>query len=75
MRAAVVAVGDELLLGDIVNTNAAWLGAELAAVGAAVGHSSMVGDDVDRIAAALRRALEDADVVVVTGGSARPPTT
>lgn len=63
-----VAVGDELLLGDIVNSNAAWLGAELAAVGAPVVHSSMVGDDVARIVMALRRALEDADVVLVTGG-------
>lgn len=63
-----VAVGDELLMGDIVNGNAAWLGAELAAVGVPVVHSSMVGDDVHRIVTALRRALEDADVVVVTGG-------
>ena len=65
---AVVAIGDELLLGDIVNGNAAWLGAQLAAVGAPVVHSSMVGDDVERIVHALRRALEDADVVVTTGG-------
>ena len=63
-----VAVGDELLLGDIVNGNAAWLGAQLAAVGAQVVHSSMVGDDVERVVTALRRALEDADVVVTTGG-------
>ena len=68
MRSAVVAVGDELLLGDIVNGNAAWLGAELATVGAPVVHSSMVGDDVGRIVVALRRALEDADVVLVCGG-------
>lgn len=68
MRAAVVAVGDELLLGDIVNGNAAWLGAELAAVGAQVVHSSMVGDDVARIVVAIRRALQDTDVVLVTGG-------
>ena len=68
LRAAVVAVGDELLLGDIVNGNAAWLGAELAAVGAPVVHSSMVGDTVERIVTAVRRALEDADVVVLTGG-------
>ena len=68
VRSAVVAVGDELLLGDIVNGNAAWLGARLAAAGAPVVHSAMVGDDVDRIVAAVRRALEDADVVVVTGG-------
>ncbi len=63
-----VAVGDELLLGDIVNGNATWLGAELAAAGARVVHSAMVGDDVPRIATALRRALEDADVVLVSGG-------
>ena len=68
MRSAVVAVGDELLLGDIVNGNAAWLGARLAEVGAPVVHSSAVGDDVGRIATALRRALEDADLVVTTGG-------
>ena len=68
LRSAVVAVGDELLLGDIVNGNAAWLGAELAAVGAPVVHSTMVGDTVERIVTAVRRALEDADVVVLTGG-------
>jgi len=68
VRAAVVAVGDELLLGDIVNGNAAWLGAELAAVGVPVVHSSMVGDDLERIVTAVRRAREDADVVLLTGG-------
>lgn len=68
MRSAVVAVGEELLLGDVVNGNAAWLGAQLAAVGAPVVHSAMVGDDVGRIVTAVRRALEDADVVVLTGG-------
>ena len=68
MRSAVVAVGDELLLGDIVNGNAAWLGERLAAAGAPVVHSAMVGDDVERIARAVGRALEDADVVLITGG-------
>jgi nicotinamide-nucleotide amidase len=64
----VVAVGDELLLGDIVNGNAAWLGAVLAELGMPAVHSSAVGDDVARIATALRRALQDADVVVTCGG-------
>jgi nicotinamide-nucleotide amidase len=68
LTAAVVAVGDELLLGDTVNTNASWLGGQLAAAGAQVVSSAMVGDDLDRMQVALRRALEDADVVVVTGG-------
>lgn len=68
MRSAVVAVGDELLLGDVVNSNAAFLGARLAAVGAPVVHSSAVPDDVDAIVRAVRRAMEDADVVLLTGG-------
>jgi nicotinamide-nucleotide amidase len=68
LTGAVVAVGDELLLGDTVNTNAAWLGGELARAGVQVVHSAMVGDDLARMVVALRRALEDAEVVVVTGG-------
>lgn len=68
MRGAVLAVGDELLLGDIVNTNAAWLGQQLAAAGVEVVFSAAVGDDVQRLATALRRGLEDADVVVLSGG-------
>lgn len=68
LTAAVVAVGDELLLGDTVNTNASWLGGQLARVGVPVVSSAMVGDDLARMQVALRRALEDADVVVVTGG-------
>lgn len=68
LTAAVVAVGDELLLGDTVNTNASWLGGQLAAAGVQVVSSYMVGDDLARMQVALRRALEDADVVVSTGG-------
>jgi nicotinamide-nucleotide amidase len=68
LTAAVVAVGNELLLGDTVNTNAAWLGGQLAAAGVQVVSSAMVGDDLPRMDVALRRALEDADVVLVTGG-------
>ena len=68
LTAAVVAVGDELLLGDTINTNASWLGNQLAGAGVQVVHSAMVGDDLPRMVVALRRALEDADVVLVTGG-------
>ncbi|MDX6196855.1 MAG: nicotinamide-nucleotide amidase [Actinomycetota bacterium] len=68
LTAAVVAVGDELLLGDTVNTNASWLGGQLARVGVQVVSSSMVGDDSPRMQVALRRGLDDAAVVIVTGG-------
>jgi len=68
MLAEVVAVGDELLYGDIINGNAAWLGRQLADVGVRVAMSVVVGDDVDTIERALRMASQRSDVVVVTGG-------
>lgn len=68
MRAEVVAVGTELLLGQITNTNARWIGERLAAIGVDVLHHQTVGDNVPRIAAAIRLALSRADAVIVTGG-------
>jgi len=68
MRAEIVAVGTELLLGQIVNTNARWMGERLAAIGVDVVHEQVVGDNVDRIVAALRLAASRADAVLVTGG-------
>ena len=68
LTAAVLAIGDELLLGDLVNTNAAWLGQQCAAAGVRVVSSAVVGDDIERIAAAVSRGLQDAQVVLLTGG-------
>lgn len=68
MRVAVVAVGDELLLGAVVNTNLARLGRALAAAGLELVGGYEVGDDPARIAAAVRQALAAADAVVVSGG-------
>ncbi len=68
MRAELIAVGDELLYGDIVNGNAAYLGRQLADVGVTVAHSGVVGDDVEVIADAVRAALGRADAVLLTGG-------
>ena len=68
MRAEVVAIGTELLLGDIANTNAQTIGRELARIGIDCFVHTAVGDNVDRIAEALRAALERADAIVVTGG-------
>ena len=68
VKAEIVAVGTELLLGDIVNGNAAWLGRELAEIGVDVEFSSAVGDNIARITDVLRFACERADVVLVTGG-------
>ncbi|HUR77186.1 MAG TPA: competence/damage-inducible protein A [Acidimicrobiales bacterium] len=68
MRVEVVAVGTELLLGQIVDTNSAWLGETLAAAGIDRHFSTAVGDNLDRIVHALRCALARADAVVVCGG-------
>ena len=68
MKAEVVAVGTELLLGDIANTNAQTIGRELARIGVDCFVHTAVGDNVDRIAEAIRAALERTDAVVVTGG-------
>ncbi|MGH2658573.1 MAG: competence/damage-inducible protein A [Actinomycetota bacterium] len=68
MRAEVVGVGTELLLGQIANTNARWISERLADIGVDVLHHQVVGDNLDRIADALRHALSRADVVIATGG-------
>jgi competence/damage-inducible protein CinA-like protein len=68
MNVEVVTVGDELLLGFTVDTNAAYLARELAAVGIEVARRSTVGDDADGIAATVRDALERTGAVITTGG-------
>jgi len=68
VRVAVVAVGDELLLGDVLNGNLAWLGSTLADAGTPVVRGYEVGDAITDIVATLRSALAVADAVVVTGG-------
>ncbi len=68
MKAEVVAVGTELLLGDIANTNAQTIGRELARIGVDCFVHTAVGDNVERIAEAIRAAFERTDAVVVTGG-------
>jgi nicotinamide-nucleotide amidase len=67
-RAVLVAVGDELLAGVIVNTNAAMIGEMFQAVGVPIVWSICVGDEEDVIVDAIARAAKDADVVIVTGG-------
>lgn len=68
MRCDVVAVGTELLLGQIVDTNSAWIGEQLATVGIDSLLQVKVGDNLGRVVDVLRRSLADADAVVVCGG-------
>ena len=68
MKVDILAIGSELLYGDIVNGNAAWLGQRLSEVGAEVRFSAVVGDDIDEIAAAIRTSVERVDALLITGG-------
>ena len=66
--AEILAVGTEVLLGDLVDTNTAWLSARLAALGVSVYRHVTVGDNKQRIVAALLEASSRADLVITTGG-------
>jgi len=68
MRVEVVAIGSELLLGQIADTNSRWLGEQLAAAGVTSHFHQHVGDNPQRIVLALRTALARADGVIVCGG-------
>ncbi len=66
--AELVAIGSELLLGQIVDTNSAWMAQRLTAVGVNLFHTSVVGDNPGRMADVIDRALDRADIVICGGG-------
>lgn len=68
MNAEIVTIGTELLLGEIVDTNSAYITRQLRDIGVNVYYLTTVGDNKERIAAALRIALTRSDVVITTGG-------
>ena len=68
MIAELVAVGTEILLGNIVNTNSAYLSEQCAQLGLDVYYETVVGDNHDRMKAVIASALDRSDVVILTGG-------
>ncbi|HUH08552.1 MAG TPA: competence/damage-inducible protein A [Egibacteraceae bacterium] len=68
LSAELIAVGTELLLGDSVDTNSGWISGRLAEIGVDVFRHMTVGDNVQRLASAVREAAARADAVIVTGG-------
>ncbi|KZL90143.1 competence/damage-inducible protein A [Clostridium magnum] len=73
MIAEILCIGTELLLGDIVNTNAQYLSRRLADLGISVYHQSVVGDNVERLKKELEEAFARADLVIATGGLGPTP--
>lgn len=68
MPAILLSIGDELTLGQTVDTNAAWLAGRLSALGIACAEHRTVPDDLDAIAAAIQQAAERAELLIITGG-------
>ncbi|MCQ9207970.1 MAG: competence/damage-inducible protein A [Omnitrophica bacterium] len=68
MQAEIVCIGTELLLGRIVNSNAAYLSKKLASLGIDVFHHTTVGDNHTRLFTVLKRAMHRSDIVIATGG-------
>lgn len=67
-NAEILCVGTELLLGEVINTNAAYLGRKLARLGISVYHTSVVGDNPNRLDKAVKTALSRADLLILSGG-------
>lgn len=68
MKAEIVAIGTELLLGQIVDTNSAYIAQQLQTIGVDLYYTTCVGDNVARIKEVLTRGLERSDVIITTGG-------
>lgn len=68
MIGELITVGTEILIGDILNTNAQYLSKELALIGFNIYYHTTVGDNVDRLQFALKQSLSRSDVIILTGG-------
>lgn len=68
MTVEIIAVGTEILLGNIVNTNAAYLAEKCAALGLSCYHQDVVGDNEERLSETLKLALSRSDIVLLSGG-------
>lgn len=73
ITAECLCIGDELLIGQVLNTNAAWMGRELGLAGIRTALGRVIGDDQATIVEALRTA--STDIVLITGGLGPPRTT
>ena len=68
MTAEIISIGDELLIGQVINTNASWISTELNKIGVPVSQITAVGDNSNDIKRALKNAIERNDIIILTGG-------
>jgi nicotinamide-nucleotide amidase len=68
MKAEIITIGDELLIGQTIDTNSAWMGAELSAIGFEIVQITSISDKKDRIINTLEGKVGRSDVILITGG-------
>ncbi len=68
MKAYLISIGDELLIGQTINTNVAFIGSAISGINIDIIKSSVVGDDLDSILSEFKEAYQKADVIITTGG-------
>jgi nicotinamide-nucleotide amidase len=68
MKATVITIGDEILIGQIIDTNSAWIGQQFSALGVKLHEVISVGDEAGQIVSALDRAAANSQIVLMTGG-------
>ena len=68
MKCEVISIGDELLIGQTINTNASWIGEELNNLGFNIAHGAVISDNKEDIISALNIASSRSDIIIITGG-------
>ena len=68
MKAEIISIGDEILIGQIIDTNSQWIGKELNKIGVSVYQITSIQDDKQHILNAFKEAQERVDIVIITGG-------
>ena len=68
MKCEVISIGDELLIGQTINTNASWIGEQLNNLGFNISHGAVISDNKEDIISALNIASSRSDIIIITGG-------
>ena len=68
MKADIITIGDELLIGQVIDTNSAWMGRELNKIGLSVHRITSISDKEEEILSAMKEAIERSPIVLITGG-------
>ena len=68
MKATIITIGDEILIGQILDTNSRYISQALNNIGVVVAERTSIGDSAEQIVSTLDRALSSSDIVIITGG-------